>query len=149
MTEKELKKMNRRELLELLMVQKERGDRLQAQVEKLTRQLEEKRLRYAKAGTLADAAMQMSGIYGAAQKAADTYLENIRQMEEETTRRSQAILDDAAKKSQAMLEETRRECERQKQQIDAYLEEAVGRVRRQRQILDELFGDADDPQEGP
>ena len=74
MTEKELKKLNRYQLLELLVEQTERAEKLQQKVQELEDRLEERDLNLSKLGSVAEAAVQVSGILEAAQKTADLYL---------------------------------------------------------------------------
>lgn len=74
MTEKELKKLNRYQLLELLVMQTERADKLQQKVQELEKQLEEREFNLSKLGSIADAAVQISGVLESSQRAADLYL---------------------------------------------------------------------------
>ncbi len=78
MTEKELKKLNRKQLLELLLRQTERVEALETELAETKRQLEDKRITEMKAGSIAQAALQLNGIFEAAQKAADQYLDNVK-----------------------------------------------------------------------
>ena len=52
MTEKELKKLNRYQLLELLLAQTERADTLQKKVEELESKLEERELHFSELGSV-------------------------------------------------------------------------------------------------
>ena len=99
MKQKDLKKLNRKQLLELLILQTERADQMEARVEELEAQLHDRTLHVDQAGSIAQAALQLNGTFEAAQAAADQYLENIRRMKEETE-----------KQCHDMLEETRRRC---------------------------------------
>ena len=83
MTEKELKKLNRYQLLELLLVQTERADSLQQKVDQLQAKLDERELRFAKLGSIAEASGCVSGVFEAAQKAADLYLEAAKKQADE------------------------------------------------------------------
>ncbi len=83
MTEKELKKLNRYQLLELLLVQTERADSLQQKVDQLQAKLDERELRFAKLGSIAEASVCVSGVFEAAQKAADLYLEAAKKQADE------------------------------------------------------------------
>ena len=78
MTEKELKKLNRKQLLELLLRQTERADQLESELEEAKKQLEDKRITEMEAGSIAQAALQLNGIFEAAQRAADQYLYNVK-----------------------------------------------------------------------
>ena len=78
MTEKELKKLNRKQLLELLLQQTERTEFLEAELEKANQKLADRIIKEKEAGSIAGAALQLSGIFEAAQNAADLYLESIK-----------------------------------------------------------------------
>ena len=78
MTEKELKRLNRRELLEMLIFQIKKNDRLQKRLDEALEELENRRIAIEESGTLAEAALKVNGVFEAAQKAADQYLDNIR-----------------------------------------------------------------------
>ena len=56
MTEKELKKLTRYQLLELLIIQTERADKLQQQLEKAQSQLNEQEIQMTVLGSIAEAA---------------------------------------------------------------------------------------------
>lgn len=93
MTEKELKKLNRYQLLELLVMQTERADKLQKKVEELEQKLEERELTMSQLGSIAEAAVQVSGILEAAQKAADLYLESAKKKAEDILTRASSSED--------------------------------------------------------
>lgn len=80
MTEKDLKKLNRQELLEVLLAQSKKIDRLQRQLNEANEKLNERELRISEAGSIAEASLVLNNIFADAQKAADQYLENIRLM---------------------------------------------------------------------
>ena len=74
MTEKDLRKLNRYQLLELLVVQTERADRLQSRLEATEKQLNDQNIQIASLGSIAEASLQLGGVFRAAQEAADMYL---------------------------------------------------------------------------
>ncbi len=78
MTDKELKKLSRKELLEMLIVQTRVSEQLEKRVKKLEEQLEDKRIKIENAGNLAEAALKLSGVFEAAQAAAEIYLESLK-----------------------------------------------------------------------
>lgn len=86
MTEKELKKLNRYQLLELLIAQTERAENLEAQMEALRNSDHDKDLQIAVLGSIADASLQLNGVFQAAQAAADMYLEAAKLRAEEIER---------------------------------------------------------------
>jgi len=100
LTEKELKKLNRYQLLELLVMQTERADRLQKQVEELEGRLQEQELNFSKLGSLAEAAAQITGLFEATQRTAELYLDSAK-------KQSNTILAAARSKADTILEQAR------------------------------------------
>lgn len=80
MTNKELRRLGRRQLLELMLVQSKRIDQLESELLKAKEELESRRIAIEQTGSIAEAALRLSGIFEAAQQAADTYLENVQQI---------------------------------------------------------------------
>ena len=74
MTEKDLKKLNRYQLLEMLIIQPARADDLQRQLEQAQEQLNSREVQMTVIGSIAEASLQLSGVFDAAQPAADMYL---------------------------------------------------------------------------
>lgn len=77
MTSKELKRLSRRELLEMLIEQMKENQRLRNRLEQAEAELENRELVSLRAGSMAEAAMQLNGVFEAADKAARQYLENV------------------------------------------------------------------------
>lgn len=82
MTDRELRKMNRRELLELLIEQERELEHLQTALQEAEERIESREIRISKAGSIAEAALLLNGVFEAAQAAADQYLDNIRRAEQ-------------------------------------------------------------------
>lgn len=74
MTEKELRKLTRYQLLDLLVAQTERADELQKKLEIMENELVLHDFNMSQLGSLAEASLQISGVIDAAQEAADMYL---------------------------------------------------------------------------
>ena len=85
MTEKELKKLNRYQLLEMLILQTERAEQLEQELRETRQKLEAHDLRIAELGSIAEASLQLSGIFEAAQRAADMYVEEAKKRAENVT----------------------------------------------------------------
>lgn len=75
MTEKDLKKLNRYQLLELLIAQTDRAEKLQAKLDTAEAQLANKELHISSLGSIAEASLQLKGVFQAAQDAADMYID--------------------------------------------------------------------------
>lgn len=78
MTDKELRKLGRRELLTLLLNQSRELDRVRSELEAARAELENRRLTLEESGSIAQASLQLNGVFEAAQKAADEYVESVR-----------------------------------------------------------------------
>lgn len=78
MTEKELLKLKRSEMLEIMLAQSREIDKLRKELEETKVQLEERRIRIRNAGSLAEASLQLTNVFAEAQKAADLYVENVK-----------------------------------------------------------------------
>lgn len=80
MTEKELHKLKRAELLEMMLAQSREIEVLRARIDALETKLADREIRIRESGSIAEAALKLNGIFEAAQAAADQYLENIRRL---------------------------------------------------------------------
>jgi hypothetical protein len=74
LTEKDLRKLNRYQLLELLVVQTERADKLQAKLDETRKEMREQEIKLSSLGSIAEASLQLEGVFQAAQVAADRYV---------------------------------------------------------------------------
>ena len=80
MKELDLKSLSRKQLLELLLLQTQRADRLEAELEEAKRRIRDKTLIETEAGSIAEASLKLNGVFEAAQAAASQYVENVRRM---------------------------------------------------------------------
>ena len=84
MTDKEFKRLNRAQLLDIIYQLQLQVDGLNEENLSLKKSLENKRLRLGNAGSIAEAALEINDCFRSAQKAADQYLSEIKAMREET-----------------------------------------------------------------
>lgn len=75
--EKDLRKLKRSELLEIMLAQSEEIDRLRAQIAEKDAQLQDRRIAIEQSGSIAEASLKLTKIFEEAQKAADLYLANV------------------------------------------------------------------------
>ncbi|MCB6992786.1 DNA repair protein [bacterium 210820-DFI.6.37] len=83
MTDKDLRRLNRAELLEMLLAQMEENEKLKQSLEETQKALADRRIAIDQAGTLAEAALKLNGVFDAADRAVRQYLENIQRMTRE------------------------------------------------------------------
>ena len=107
MTDKELRKLTRTELLELLLAQSREIDRLNTELEECQNEIQRRKIALSNSGNIAEAALQLNRVFEAAQAAADQYLENIAAMEAETRQKCDRMLQAAQAEAQRILEEAR------------------------------------------
>lgn len=77
MTDKELKRLSRGELLEMLIQQSKELERLRKQLDAAQTALQNREIAITNAGSIAEAALQLNGVFTAAQDACQQYMENI------------------------------------------------------------------------
>ena len=77
MTERELRKLSRADLLELLLWQRRENERLRAELEQSNRKLANREIILEHAGSIAEASLLLNGVFEAAQAACTQYIENI------------------------------------------------------------------------
>lgn len=91
MTDKELKRLSRLEMLELLVAQSREADQLRQQLEEANAALEVRRIKMEASGSIAEAALSLNNVFEAAQKAAEQYLHNAMLIEQETIQRCKEL----------------------------------------------------------
>ena len=78
-------------MLELLLAQSEENEALQARIDELEEELRNRDIIIANAGTIADAAFQLNGVFDAAGAAAVQYLENIKRLNRQLVLKAQEM----------------------------------------------------------
>lgn len=95
MLHKELKKLSRRELVDIIYQMKKNEQQMQEEIAVLQDALQDKRIRISEAGSIAEAATSITNVFTSAQKAADLYLQEIAYMKEETKRECEKMIAEA------------------------------------------------------
>ena len=142
MTDKELKRLSRSELLEMLIAQMKENEALQSRLELAEAQLNDRQIAVEKAGTLAEASLSLNGVFQAAEAAAQQYLENIERM----SGQQETICRDMQAEAEAKAAEIGREAQEYSKkthaEADAYWKQIVARARallKERDALRELI----------
>lgn len=79
MDDKRLKKISKKELLEILLAQAKKIDELETELKEVKEELNSRRIEIKKSGSIAEAALKLNGIFELAQKTADEYVENVKE----------------------------------------------------------------------
>ena len=102
---KELKRLNRRELVDIIYQLKKNEQENREKIEALEEELQDKRIRISVAGSIAEAATDITHIFATAQRTADLYLHEIASMKEDTEKECAKMLEEARKQAKMILEE--------------------------------------------
>lgn len=114
MADKELRKLNRKDLLEMLLRLSEENHQLREKLRDAEAALADRQIKIDSAGSLAEAALALNGLFEAAQAACRQYTDNIEslsqrqasicaQLERESREEANALLEDARKQKDTML----------------------------------------------
>lgn len=90
-----LKKLSRLEILELFLKQSEELAQVKEELKIAKEELAERRIAISESGSIAEAALKLSGIFEVAQKAANEYLDNVKTQKSTDTHGS-TVLQEAA-----------------------------------------------------
>ena len=120
MTPKELKRLGRSDLLEMMLEVTQENAKIRKELEQLRGQLKDKTITIENCGSLAEASLQLTDIFRTAQESCDLYLTNIRQRYEsleeqcrqrelDTEKKCEQLLAQAQKRAQDILAEAERQ----------------------------------------
>ena len=115
MKDKDLKRMSRAELLELLIDKTRENETLHAQLDEALAQLDDRMLRVEKAGTMAEAALLVNGVLDAAQRAGQQYMENMRERWRQQEETCTKLEEESRAQADQLLMETRQRCRKMEQ----------------------------------
>ena len=111
MTDHEFRRLTREDLIEIIYELQKNVQQLEAENEQLKARLSEKQLKIENAGSIAEAALALNGVFGAAQAAADQYLEQVQAANEKTQQLCDRLLADAQRKANAIVAQAQQEAD--------------------------------------
>ena len=110
--DRQLHKLRRDELLEILLEVEQENEQLTEQNVQLRQQLANREFSIQEAGSLADASLRVSGVLEAAQEAADLYLQNVKRVCDQREAAQNELLDkttslcmDLARRTEALCQQ--------------------------------------------
>ena len=112
MTEKELKKLSRADLLEMLIDQSTQLQSTQQRLAEAEAALRDRSITLDQSGSIAEAALRLNGVFEAAEAACQQYTDSIRLLSERQEAVCQRMKQDALRKAEEYQAETERRCER-------------------------------------
>lgn len=120
MTDKELKKLRRNDLLELLIKQMESNEQLQSQHDVLNAKLQSREINLETPGSIYDTVAQVSEVFRNADQIAEQYLENTRLLTERQTELCRKMERECREHCEKTVAEAERDCEESKQAAERY-----------------------------
>lgn len=100
MTDKELRRLSRSDLLEMLIIETKENARLRSELEQARAELADRRILLGNCGSMAEAALRLNGVFEAVDKVALQYLENIQRLAEEKTENHESFIQRTQELSQ-------------------------------------------------
>lgn len=135
MTEREMRNLSKTELLTIIRDQEAEIAQAQTQIAGLQAQLSAREIAIEECGSLAEAALQLNEVFQAAQAAADQYLFNIRERENEVRERVEKQETDAVLQMELRLKDMEARCRK----IEAESQKKAGAYWEELQIRLEDF----------
>ena len=128
MTDKDLRKLSRAELIEIIYALKVSQQRHRQENQALQQELHRRKKIIREADSIAEVCMELSGVYDAVEAAAEAYLKDIRAAlpaSEEYSRRLRARADEQAAR---IIEEARQEADRITKEAERAVRVAIERA---------------------
>ena len=148
--DKDLKKLRRSDLVEIIYRLQENERSLNREITALQQKINDRRIIIDESGSIAEAALKLNSVFEAAQRAADEYLQNIKlnsrqasKSVDEADEKAKAIISDANSKrketAEALDVQIRKILEKAKEKADSIVAEANLQAK---EILEKAKADA-------
>lgn len=133
MTDQELKRLSRGELLEMLIAQSKELQAVQAKLNTAEETLRKREIAIDNAGSIAEAALQLNGVFDSAQAACAQYIENIRTLSQRQEAVCARMEAESTAKAKALLEEAERKKTEMERSTDTYCAEMIRKAKAESQ----------------
>ena len=111
--------LSKNEMMMVMHDQEQEIEKLKSQVAELQAKLDGYEIKVSESGNLAEAAAKVSGLFEAAQRTVDTYLENVKRRDE----RAEAAFNDVQKQAEQIISEAEDVASKRLAAADAEIEE--------------------------
>lgn len=118
MDNKKIRKISKKELLEVLLSQAKRIEELELELSDTKKKLTSKKIMIDESGSIADASIKINEIFECAQKTADQYLFNVMEKCKKIEKDAKKLCE---KEKNKIIKETEKYCEQKKKVIDKKL----------------------------
>lgn len=132
-TDKELKKLSRTQLLELLISQGKELEQTRSELAAAQAALKDRDIAVSQSGSIAEAALRLNGVFSAAEDACRQYTDSIRdlsqrqssicaQLEAESRARAQQTIEDAQAQRDAMIKAAKEESQAYWDELSSHMD---------------------------
>jgi vacuolar-type H+-ATPase subunit H len=111
MTDKEFRNMKRAELIEVIFEMQEREEALLAEITRLSVEVENRRIKQENVGSIAEASLQLNGVFEAAQASAQQYIDEIKKRREEIEEERNEIIENAREGAKMIISVAKNQAE--------------------------------------
>ena len=129
MTSKELRRLSRQDLLELLLRQQRENETLTAKLAELEKQLQDRAIHIRTAGSMAEAALALNGVFADADKAVEQYIENIRCCSEGQQKAYDKIVLAAEQRATEIISAADEEKRKRMKEVDFYYHQKIDELK--------------------
>ena len=124
MTDKELRRLSRSELLQLLLEQTQENDQLRGRLESIAEKLAQREIACQNAGSIAEAALAINQVFEAADTAAKQYVQTVQEKIAQQEQESEKFMTEASTKADAILQQAQEQAEKIRTEADELLAKA-------------------------
>ena len=140
MTDKELKRLNRRELLEMLIMQSKKIDRMQTEIDELNQKLSKRDLVISESGSIAEASIKINNVFANAQTAADQYLKNVYNLHADKEKECRILREKTEAECRGMEKQAKEQAQQYLEQTKQMIDSGVSDFKeRMKEMADMLF----------
>lgn len=136
MTERELRRLSRSDLLELLLAQRKENEQLRCILDETQAQLADRNFKIDNAGSIAEASLQLSGVFAAAEESCRNYVENIKQLNERQSVVCQQMEQETKQKCDRMIADAEAKAQQHWENCSAKIRELVNSFEGLQQVMD-------------
>ena len=133
MTEKELIKLSRADLLEMLIEQSEELRETKERLDTAEAALRDREIKVDRAGSIAEAALQLNGIFEAAEASCAQYIDNIKNLSSRQEAVCKKLEQESKDRAIRQLAETKRQCALMEAETKAKCAEMTEKAKRESQ----------------
>ena len=136
MTERDLRKLSRTDLLELLLAQRKENEQLRCILDETQSQLADRTIKMENAGSIAEASLQLSGIFEAAQNSCQFYIDNVKLLTERQMERCAKMEQETKEKCDRMVADAEQQAQQCWEQYSAKIKGLMDSVEGLHQLMD-------------